>query len=460
MHTFTRICTQTIAAGLFFQLAVVPLLVDPFAFDCWYKPKIDATYALVLLMASAALLAAVFGKARFKAPPLPISLFLALYAASALLATVCSVDRQLSIRGDYFRQEGLATILAYTALPVLFAALVSTGRQAKTLLTGLACSAVLASCWALLQYADIAPRISPFFGMPALSSVKALGSTLGNANFLGKFLVLTVPVQLALLCLSASRAQRLWWALACTVALGALILTETRSSWFGLGVACCVFLGTGTLAHSFTKKQLLFSLAGFALAGLALITLVAAATDKSAELRTMLATRTAAAFDIGRLRKTSSRLYMWEKALDQIALRPWLGYGPDTHALIMRQYNRDYIRRFKAKVILDRVHNNYLDVALAQGLVGLCAYCGIVASFLVWLWRALRREQNAPLQQLLSALFSAFCGYLANDFFSFSAVSVSPTFWSLMGLAIAVKTCGFAGDDARLDRPGPPPATG
>jgi O-antigen ligase len=442
-HTFIRICKQTITTGLFFQLAIVPLIIDPFAFDCWYKPKIDSTYALVLVILSAAALAGIAGRIRITFPPFFLCFFLALYAISAIVSTMYSVDRAMSLRGDFYRQEGLITILVYTVLPVLFAALISTGQQAKTFLAGLALSALLIAGWALIQYADLAPQIKPFFGVKVLPGGKAFGSTLGNANFLGKFLVLTSPLLLAFLYLSKSRARAMLGALACSTAVAALILTETRSSWFGFFIAGCIFLITGATEHLLKKKQLLFSMAGLVLAGLAFVVLTSAASGKLTDLQKMITARTAQAFDIGRLRETSSRLFMWKKAIDHIALRPLLGYGPDTHVLIMRQYNQEYVQRFKAKVILDRVHNNYLDVALAQGLFGLFAYCGIVASFLVWLWRALQEEKNAELRLFLCAIFSGCCGYLVNDFFSFSAVSVSPTFWSLMGLSIALKKPGI-----------------
>ena len=61
---FIKILKKIIFTGLFFQLAVVPLLVDPFAFDFWYKPKIDSTYVLVLIILSAAVIVRIVGKTR------------------------------------------------------------------------------------------------------------------------------------------------------------------------------------------------------------------------------------------------------------------------------------------------------------------------------------------------------------------------------------------------------------
>jgi hypothetical protein len=81
-------------------------------------------------------------------------------------------------------------------------------------------------------------------------------------------------------------------------------------------------------------------------------------------------------------------------------------------------------------------------MAIGQGLFGLAAYMSIIITFLVWLKKTINQERDIPKRIMFCGIFSAFCGYLVNDFFIFSVVSVSPTFWSLMGLTIAMKRIG------------------
>jgi putative inorganic carbon (HCO3(-)) transporter len=133
------------------------------------------------------------------------------------------------------------------------------------------------------------------------------------------------------------------------------------------------------------------------------------------------------------------RLYLWEKALLLIQRRPILGYGLDTHAVAMDKFNLEYAKKFNYTGILDRAHNNYLDIAIAQGLLGLTAYLSIITTFLVWLVRTLKTEADASRRLLYCGILAAVCGYLLNDFFIFSVVSVSPTFWSLLGLTISIQ---------------------
>ena len=138
-------------------------------------------------------------------------------------------------------------------------------------------------------------------------------------------------------------------------------------------------------------------------------------------------------------RGSATRLFVWKKVIKLIQKRPVVGFGPDTHVIPMSTFNQEYIERFQDRVIIDRAHNNYLDVAVAQGLIGLGTYLSVIITFLVWLWRTMRQEEDPCRRIVFCGLLAAFCGYLINDFFIFSVVSVSPTFWSLMGAAFALQ---------------------
>ena len=132
-------------------------------------------------------------------------------------------------------------------------------------------------------------------------------------------------------------------------------------------------------------------------------------------------------------------MYLWGKALELIKERPLLGYGLDTHELAFRKFNLDYSRRFNVFGVIDRSHNNYLDMAIAQGLLGLSAYLWIIITFLIWLIKTLSAEQDITRTIWYCGVIASVAGYLLNDMFIFSVVSVSPTFWSLLGLTIAMK---------------------
>ncbi len=58
----TYICTKTIEWSLIFIIAVVPLIINPLAFDVWYRPKIASVQVLLLIAGIAWLAMALFRK--------------------------------------------------------------------------------------------------------------------------------------------------------------------------------------------------------------------------------------------------------------------------------------------------------------------------------------------------------------------------------------------------------------
>jgi len=152
-----------------------------------------------------------------------------------------------------------------------------------------------------------------------------------------------------------------------------------------------------------------------------------------------VANKIRSSFDLEKGGGVATRIFAWEKAIILIKETPLLGFGLDTHILVMKRFNLEYLQTFKDLVVIDRVHNNYLDIAIAQGLLGLAAYLSIIITYFFRLIGRMKAEKNQPQKIIYYGIFSAFCGYLLNDFFIFSVVSVSPTFWSLMGLTIAMK---------------------
>ena len=136
-------------------------------------------------------------------------------------------------------------------------------------------------------------------------------------------------------------------------------------------------------------------------------------------------------------RGIATRMYVWEKAFSLIRERPWFGHGLETFPIAFQKYNGDYTERFNDFIIVDRAHNNYIDTAFALGIIGLGAYCAVILTFLTYLYGLAKRADESSRKLFYLGIFSGYCAYLINDLFIFSVVSVSPTFWALMGLTVA-----------------------
>jgi putative inorganic carbon (HCO3(-)) transporter len=232
--------------------------------------------------------------------------------------------------------------------------------------------------------------------------------------------------------------------LALSLCFAALISTFTRASWLGLmaGLTVLLYCARSNALLNGKGRQLVLIAISFLFIVCLFNTYSPAhgkrtSTPSPNQTRGEVIQKAVKSLDMDKGRGVATRLYVWDKTVRLIIERPWFGYGLETFMLVFKKYNQEYTEIFHDRVIIDRAHNNYLDVAFAMGLPGLAAYLALLLSFLVYVWHLFKGLQDRSHKMLALGILAGFCGYLINDLFIFSVVSVSPTFWSLMGLTLA-----------------------
>ncbi len=426
--------------SLLFLMAGIPLIINPTAYDYWYKPKVDSLYALIITIFLACLLQVVFFNAGFKIRKTCLIIPLILYLLSACISTILSISPELSLKGDVLRYESIFTLFSYVALVILFSSLFVKEAQFHAIIKTLLVSTALVSIYATIQYAGFNP--TEHFIASFRQTEHRVGSTIGNPNFLGKFLVLVLPLYIAYFINTNSKIKKAFFASGFLFSVLALIFTFTRSSWLGFATSLAVLFFIlpvkKLFVERFKKMFIAFAIIMFAAFCFGLFF----AEDNRKENDAFfpkLKYKIRSSFDFEKGMGVATRLFVWKKTVGVIKDRPIFGYGPDAHVEAMRVFNLEYSRKFNNYVIIDRAHNNYLDITVGQGLFGLGAYLSIIVTFMVWLWKTMKQEQDRSRKIICCCLFSAFFGYLINDLFIFSVVSVSPTFWSLLGLTLTLK---------------------
>ena len=433
-HEYVSDIKRVIFICLLFIIAIIPLIINPFALDYWYKPKIDSIYALLIILGVIWGLQFLISRKSVNIKKNVLFLPLSFYALVSIISTWYSVNTKISIYGDIFREEGIYTILSYIALTVIFSIMVESEQQLLTLLRALLISATIISLYAIIQYLGYNPteHFIPLFR----GAENRSGSTIGNPTFLAKFLVLMLPLAIGCFLQSEQQKEKRLLLGSILVLFSALMVTFTRASLVSfacsLGLLAALLKGTVLLPG---KKQLRIIVVCI----LCIIMLV--------ELQAMIRNKGMAGNSSPSITKKvqslfkgelQARLYLWEKAIMVIKERPLLGYGLDNQGSALERFSLEYARTFNHAGVLDRAHNNYIDIALAQGLVGLAAYLWVILTFLRWLYKTTKAEKSTKQKIMYCGLLAAFCGYCINDFFTFSTVSVSPTFWSLMGLTLSM----------------------
>lgn len=121
-----------------------------------------------------------------------------------------------------------------------------------------------------------------------------------------------------------------------------------------------------------------------------------------------------------------------------IATRPLFGYGLDSYQIVFQRYKPvDWYRKITENAIPDKPHNDFLQVAIDQGIVGLAAYLVLIVIFFKSLFSKIVRTRDGFQRFFLIGVFSAGLSYLVQIQFSFSVVSVAPLFWIMVGTGMS-----------------------
>jgi len=120
----------------------------------------------------------------------------------------------------------------------------------------------------------------------------------------------------------------------------------------------------------------------------------------------------------------SGRIYIWRNALAAVPNAPIIGTGPDTfeQAVFPDETHIFMGARF------DTAHNEYIQILLSQGILGLLAYL----TFLVGVFLcAIKKTFKNP---MIMAVTATFFGYLVQAFFNISTPIISMALWVLAGM--------------------------
>lgn len=135
---------------------------------------------------------------------------------------------------------------------------------------------------------------------------------------------------------------------------------------------------------------------------------------------------------------SNGRFFVWERTLDMIWDKPFLGHGAGTLAYYFPQNSPDKLKYFHDnKIYVDKPHSFYIDVAFGFGIIALLS---LLCLFMFHLYNSFIIMKK-PIDNLISwrlALLAFFCAYLIQWIFNDSTIGSSIIFWVLFGLAVSL----------------------
>jgi O-antigen ligase len=352
----------------------------------------------------------------------PLAAPLTLFVLGAIAGLAASYDLRLSMQWVLWLVAGSALYL----IVVLFAV-----TPARLQLVA-AIPVIAASLFGLLlvtQYRHLgfAPKFESVAGLGQITSAAfpELWRRPIDANAAAAFLEGSLPLAVAL-ALVARRRMRLLAALAAALTGLGVLLTASRGSWVALTLVGLLALllrarGAGRRYH---KGRLLVP-AALLLAGMGLLSLSPSgqAALASAALR------------------AADRLALYRNSLFLALDFPFTGIGPGgTFGMVYSQF-----QLLIGVPFLGYAHNLPLAIWLAQGLLGLLGFFGLLLGSARLIWRGLGQAGHSAPGTLLSG---AALGCLASLLHGLTDSPQYDTSWptlfmifSLLGIAVAAARC-------------------
>lgn len=412
-----KIELRKIDSIIFLMLLIIPLVVIPIKGDIFYLPKLIGIYLLFSIILTKWLL---YENKVFALDIGVSNQLLTCYLVLLTISTISSSNFFLSLWGEIGREEGYLTLVLYILL-FLFSSRYCEINESR--IAAFVFVATVISIITVFQYFLFNPLK---FIYPFLQFTSPVNGTIGNQNFLGSYFVIMLPLAIWIY-MKKPKIYNL--IMSCTIYF-ALLLTMTRGAWVGAFFAFIMLLlvidrksiesvNFFTTTISFLLITLLFNeISNGYLFG----RILTIAQDAGATVGLVSGYSTASGFQ---------RIFIWEKVISLILQKPFLGWGPDTLGLVFTdRFHNLIVEKVGYLLIIDKAHNEYLQIAYASGIPSLLLYLAFIVSVLSKAWK---KHQKNP---IIIPLFCSVIGYLVQAFFNISVVSVAYIFWIFLGALI------------------------
>jgi putative inorganic carbon (HCO3(-)) transporter len=436
MRRITGDVLDSIAFGSLVVAAIaLPLVFWPWSIDVFVGPKFGVLRTLTAIGAIASIGFMLVGTRRFR-------LRLSDWAVIAFLvfnaiAYSLSIDRATSLLGEPLQQLGIATMFAFAGAYAIARISVRTASKLLILVGAAAVAGTAVALYGIIQAAG---------GDPIWSDLPKgrVFSSLGQPNWLAGYLVITVPLTMALAASATRRVLRALGAGAALLQVAVLTATLSRSGYLGLlaaaAIAGVILWREGIRTPRHPKRFL----AGAAVAILLFGGLLAALSRTTpAVAPATLAGRATSALDVGGF-DAGRYLALWEVGVAIAAEHPLVGTGQDTYAILFPAYRDEVLEPVYAQHFADfrpeSPHNAYIALAAGMGIPTLVAYLLVIGGAIVAMapYAGLFSRESV----LITGILVAVGAHIVTDWFVTIDLAGSWLFWVLMGSALALIDAG------------------
>ncbi len=337
----------------------------------------------------------------------------------------------------YFSLEEMARHLSMVLLFFLVQKVITSRSRVKWTIWALFAAIIVTTGLGFFQH----------FGAPIYNWGRdelPLVSTFGNRNFFAGFLLTTVPVIFGYALATPKLPVKIFALLLGVAQIYMLIATRTRTAFLGLGAAVVIFLLLTARFYIFGSKREI-SLRKFI--AVTLLVILIFSTILLANPYNLVGRLV----DVADLHRGTQRVrwIMWTGSTRAALDMPWTGHGHGIFQLVFPNYRPTFYSRQGVSHNTRHAHNEYLEILMENGVIGLAIFLLIMIVFSVLVYRFLYRSKSSFYRWLVIGLASSVYGVLVQNFASVNLrwISSTFTFWLLFSLTVAVIriACGVAG---------------
>ena len=298
---------------------------------------------------------------------------------------------------------------------------IRTKKQWLALIKAFICSAFLVAIYGVLQNFIGVSSTESWVDEEMFTNIKMrVYSFFNNPNVLGEFLVLTIPVALALIWNKVKDLHKVLFSLILIFMVACMIFTWSRGAWLGMMVAVALFLVISDKRWMFAGILMLF-----------LIPIALYVTGNSAIIERFMS--------IGNTADTSTayRVSIWQASINMIS-DFWvggIGIGSDSYTTIYPSYALPGAR------FALHSHNLYLQFLVETGVIGITSLLAILLGFLksVFATSVVRKIKTSDTAKILVAIGTGFLGFMfqgLTDYVWYN-YKILMIFWIVIALGIS-----------------------
>ena len=338
------------------------------------------------------------------------------------------------ILGKFSRWQGLVSYTIYILIFLFFFNYIINKKEIKKIVRITFFSGMLVSLYGLLQIFNLDP-IQHSEMMHEFN--KRAFVTMGNPNFAGSYAVILLSISFILYIFKSKAKINKFYLFTTSMFYALLLATATRSSMLAFAIIfifIILFFREYLLEH---KKRIIILIIVFLIITFAIdIYQGGFITNRIIDL--VLDIQKFSGDETERATIGSKRFTIYKYSFPLLLENPIFGSGPDTFDKVFPQ--EQYFKISNGITIVDKAHNEYLQIGVTLGLPALFFYLMLLGNIYKKGMRALKNLRNNinELNIYHVALFMGVVSYTIQALFNISVVSVAPVFWAILGLNVAI----------------------